>query len=85
MTKQELKIRLDELCINPDNYSLEGDFKSDAIILQDLTIIWEVFYLDAKGGRNQEKKFNSETEACIYIYKQFLVLLKLRGNLESKL
>lgn len=57
MTIRELKIELDVLGIKPDNYSLDGDLKLDAIILEDLKIAWNVFYLDERGNKKQERKF----------------------------
>ena len=33
MDRKELKLKLDLLKINPNQYSLDGDLKSDAIIL----------------------------------------------------
>jgi len=50
---------------------LEGELKPDAIILYNNYNISEVFYFDERGGRNQENKFNSETDACDYIYQLF--------------
>jgi hypothetical protein len=72
MTKDELEKALIARSIDPKRYSLNGESKLDAIILYDLKVKWEVFYLDERGGRNQEKEFNSENDACQYILKLFL-------------
>jgi hypothetical protein len=31
----------------------------------------QVFYLDERGGRNDQNNFPSESEACLYIHKIF--------------
>lgn len=68
----ELDQKLQDLKIDPRSYSLNGDLKPDAIILFHNYAKWEVFYLDERGGRNEEKFFLSEDEACLYIYMLFL-------------
>lgn len=71
MTIQELENKLKELEISSQEYSLNGDLIFDSINLFENYSTWEVFYLDEKGNRNDEKKFESESEACKYIYKLF--------------
>ncbi|WP_341840149.1 hypothetical protein [Chitinophaga caseinilytica] len=73
MTLLELDLKLRDLKINPKNYSLNGDLKSDAIILFHNFENWNVFYLDDRGGRSEEKIFATEGEACLHIYKHFLI------------
>lgn len=68
----ELDQKLRDLKIDPRSYSLNGDLKSDAIILFHNYAKWEVFYLDERGGRNEERTFLSEEEACLYVYELFL-------------
>lgn len=51
---------------------MSGDLKSDAIILFHNYAKWEVFYLDERGGRNDERAFVTEEEACLYIYELFV-------------
>lgn len=68
----ELDQKLRDLKIDPLSYSLNGDLKSDAIILFHNYAKWEVFYLDERGGRNEERTFISEEEACLYVYRLFL-------------
>lgn len=72
MNKFELDRKLKGLKISPQRYSLNGELKSDAIILFHNYTKWEVFYLDERGGRNEEKTFSSEEEACLYIYMLFI-------------
>jgi hypothetical protein len=71
MDKLELKKRLDDLEINPDYYSLEGELLPDRIVLYQNYNLWEVFYFDERGYRDNNKVFHSEGEACDYIYNYF--------------
>ncbi len=71
MDIKELKLKLDLLKINPNQYALNGDLKSDAIILYQNYNKWEVYYFDERGGKHDEQEFNSEIDACNYIYKRF--------------
>lgn len=71
MNKEELKIKLDLLGVKPTQYSLKGELEPDRVILFHNYNEWQVFYLDERGGRNDQKSFSSESEACLYIYKIF--------------
>lgn len=71
MKIEELKIKLTELGISTCEYNLTNELVNDAINLYQNYDVWEVFYLDEKGNRNNEKKFESESTACQYIYKLF--------------
>ncbi|RJE74981.1 hypothetical protein [Reichenbachiella sp. MSK19-1] len=71
MNKKELQTKLDLLGVASQAYSLEGELVPDNIILYNSYHKWEVFYLDERGGRNDEKEFDSESEACEHIYKLF--------------
>jgi len=71
MDKMELKNKLNLLGVSSHEYSLDGELVADNIILYISYHKWEVFYLDERGGRNDEKVFDSENEACEHIYKLF--------------
>jgi hypothetical protein len=71
MNRKELIYNLKLLGINPKQYSLFGDLIPDTIVLFQNYHRWEVFYLDERGNRDNEKIFNSENDACLYIYKIF--------------
>ena len=71
MTIEKLEDKLNDLGVEKSQYSLSGELNSDAIILNKNYNVWEVFYLDEKGNRNNEKNFDTESEACFYIYKLF--------------
>lgn len=71
MNKKELKTKLDLLGIASQAYSLEGKITPDNIILYNSHEKWEVFYLDEKGVRHDEKVFDSEIKACNYIFRLF--------------
>jgi hypothetical protein len=71
MNRNELKYKLDKLNVFIGFYSLEGELLPDRIVLFHNYDIWEVFYFDERGNRNNEKLFSSENEACKYIYEHF--------------
>lgn len=57
MNKDTLKKELKKLGVSPNEYSLNGDIRSDKIVLYQNYSKWEVFYFDERGGRNHEKVF----------------------------
>jgi hypothetical protein len=71
MDKKELQNKLDFLGVDSNQYSLEGELNPYSIILYHSYNNWNVFYLDERGGRDNENIFHSESEACKYIYKLF--------------
>ncbi len=80
MNKKDLQIKLDLLGVASQAYSLEGELVPDNIILYNSYNKWEVFYLDERGDRNDEKVFNSENEACEHIYKLFIESKKIEDK-----
>ncbi|MCT4646088.1 MAG: hypothetical protein N4A74_13965 [Carboxylicivirga sp.] len=71
MNKKDLKNELDLLKVNQDFYSLNGDLIPDTIVLHKNYGLWEVFYFDERGSVNNKKSFESEEDACLYIYNLF--------------
>lgn len=71
MNKDTLKKELKKLGVSPNEYSLNGDIRSDKIVLYQNYSKWEVFYFDERGERNYEKVFYNEEDACLYIYELF--------------
>lgn len=68
----ELKAKLNELGVEPNEYSLEGSVANwNTIVLYKNYNIWEVFYIDERGNRDDKNTFQSENEACEYIYEEF--------------
>lgn len=80
MNRIELKEKLDNLGVRETSYSLYDDLMPGRIVLYHSYHEWQVFYFDERGGRNDEKIFTSEEEACKYIYK----LLKEAKEIEDK-
>ncbi|MGX5819685.1 hypothetical protein ACWKWU_15920 [Chitinophaga lutea] len=72
MKVEELSRKLQELKIDPNRYSLYGDLKLDAIILYPNYAKWEVFHMDERARRSDERVFFSEDEACEHVYAYFL-------------
>ncbi len=71
MNKVKLKEKLDNLAVNEKFYSLNGNLLPDRVILYNSYDQWLVFYFDERGNKNEERIFNSENEACQYIYNYF--------------
>jgi hypothetical protein len=80
MTRDELKIRLDDLKVNKVEYSLFSELFLDRIILFHNYTKWEVFYLDEKGGRNDERIFENESAACLYILQLLIESQKIKKD-----
>lgn len=77
----ELKSKLRELGIKENEYSLDGELNPDTIILYQNYDKWEVFYLDERGGRDILQIFQSEEEACNFIYKYFIRRIERKKKL----
>jgi len=71
MNIQELKQKLQLMGVGESNYSISGFEKPDTLILRDKGTIWEVFYLDERGGKHEVKEFFSESDAYEYFFKRF--------------
>lgn len=80
MNKNKLKQELDKLGIDENYYSLEGELIPDRTVLYQSYHEWQVFYFDERGNKDQIKVFNSEEDACKYIYEQ----LKEEKEIENK-
>jgi hypothetical protein len=80
MNCTELIQKLNKIEVKPSLYSLNGELKPDSIILLNSYNDWIVFYLDERGGRNDEKIFKSEDEACIYIYNLLIKMKEMEGK-----
>ena len=84
MDTNELQKKLNLLGVNPQEYSLIGELQTDSIILYQSYQKWEVFYLDDRGNRNDEKVFDTESEACNYIYQKFKEAKEIEKNISSQ-
>lgn len=73
MKKEELRQSLINAHIPDDLYNLDGGLPNEAFCLNKEGDVWEVYYSE-RGVKSQKKKFNSEDEACNYLYKIILEL-----------
>ncbi len=71
MTITELRSKLDALGVPHGLYSLDGVLIPDRFVLFNSYDSCHVFYLDERGNRNNEQIFDSESEACEFVYKLF--------------
>ena len=72
MNRNELLRVLNKEGISPNKYSLYGELQSDRIIIYENYNVWEVFYLDERGGRQMFKRCRSEEEACDFVYQTLM-------------
>ena len=71
MTKATLITALQALGVKPSAYALDGSLDPDSIVLYQNYSIWEVFYHDERGGRNDVRMHPSEADACTDILNRF--------------
>jgi hypothetical protein len=71
MTIAELKIELQKLNVSEFRYSLLEGFKPDAIVLDKVFGVWEVYSYIDKGETSDKKYFWDEGSACKFILKKF--------------
>ena len=79
MNKSELKLKLDKNDVDSDAYCLTGGHPSEKYILSQDGFKWAVYYSE-RGKRVEERRFDSEDEACCYILKIILEDLTTRKN-----
>ncbi len=65
MNINELKIELENNHIDQKRYCLNGGDHWDMCCLENNYGTWCVYYSE-RGNREQEKKFNNESDACKY-------------------
>lgn len=69
MKRKELEIKLNAEGFDPNTFSLYGELNTYSIVIYHNHYIWEVFYLDERGGRNMLGLCNTEDEACDILYQ----------------
>lgn len=70
MNTNELRVKLNNLSINPDAYSLEGGLCDECYILsKERSGKWEVYYSE-RGLKSSCKIFDNEDEACEDLLKR---------------
>ncbi|MBN9647735.1 hypothetical protein J0L31_12120 [Terrisporobacter glycolicus] len=69
MTRNELKIQLIRSHVPEDAYSLNGGLPNEKYCLNYLIVKkWQVYYSE-RGVKTGLKEFDSEDEACNYLYE----------------
>jgi hypothetical protein len=79
MTLLELKDKLYRNNVPDHWYSLDDGLKPDACILYKNYAVWEYFYLDEKGGRNDIRAFNNEEQAFDHLWEKMAYQLSFFG------
>jgi hypothetical protein len=73
MNIKELRLKLEDLKIPKRYYSLKKELFPDRFYLvKEDNGIWEFYYLDERGGKNEYKSFAFEENACKYFYKKII-------------
>ncbi len=67
MTKNDLKIKLENKGFPTGSFSLEGGLPNESYCLNKNGKIWEVYYSE-RGNKSGLKEFKDESEACLYMY-----------------
>lgn len=79
MNRQELETRLRKIDVSREWYNLQGAGRPvERFSLRKLDGKWEVYFAE-KGTKTTHEIFDSEDEACLYIYKKF-AKQSLRGR-----
>jgi hypothetical protein len=84
MNKVELKIKLDDLNIRPEDYSLDGTLKPMATILKLSSFKWVTFDYDERGRVQDEKTFDTEDQACQDVLNRMIELKGFREKYNLK-
>ena len=72
MKREELECKLKGIGVYDNAYSLYGIEYPDATNLKKLKHKWLVYDMDERGNRYEEGKFNTEDEACDFIYQKMV-------------
>lgn len=78
MNREELRQRLVEEKIPPQEYSLEGGLPNEACCLGQNGCKWEVYYSE-RGKRTGLKVFDNEDAACDHFYTWLTSSLRRMG------
>lgn len=73
MTKSELSRKLEELNVDKECYSLDGNLLPDRMVLVQADFRWLVLYFDPDKSVRNLKSFDSENEACCYLYNYYKI------------
>jgi hypothetical protein len=84
MDKVELKRKLDDVGIRPEDYSLDGILKPMATVLKLLNSKWCTFDYDERGRVQDERIFDTEDQACQDILNRMIELKRFREKFNLK-
>jgi len=84
MNENELIEELEKLGVSNKSYSLNGEFKVDAYIINKVYGKCEFYYIDEKGRKEDKRYFISKNEAYKYLLDKFKFESKYPGKLFSE-
>jgi len=70
MKINDLLKELIKINIEAKRYSINSGLKIDAHILEENHGIWEYYYYDEKGIKNETTIFSNEEDACLFLLEQ---------------
>ena len=68
MTKKELTQKLNQLNVSVNRYSIDSGMKADSLFLVNNHGLWQIYYIDERGGQNLLKQFIEEEDACNQLF-----------------
>jgi hypothetical protein len=72
LTKTELKSKLEQECVCPEAYSLDGGLPNERYVLsQETNGRWDVYYSE-RGQKTSLRSFDSESAACQFFLDKVL-------------
>jgi hypothetical protein len=76
MSREELMERLAINNVPKSLYSIDDGLKPDAHHLYKNYSVWEYFYLDERGGRNDHRVFHVSSEAFDFLWERIDIEMK---------
>ena len=72
MKREELKRKLKQMRIPENLYNLDGIGRRDErFCLEEIDNKWFVYFIE-RGVKTTNERFNSEEDACLFIYEQLV-------------
>jgi hypothetical protein len=84
MNQKELEIKLNQLNIRPDSYSLYGaDYNERLVLSQQANDTWFIYYSE-RGIKRDLEEFHSESKACERFLRKILASTTTRIKTNEK-
>ncbi|MDB5283846.1 MAG: hypothetical protein JWO06_2921 [Bacteroidota bacterium] len=84
MNLDDLKAKLRTNKIPENRYSLDGELKPMAYVLYENYAVFEIFYMNERGGRDDFHAFNNYEEALDFLWQRMEYYVKHPPNIPPK-